>query len=512
MKAVRRLHFFGQVTARGSALLYGALLFGVLAIGLGVRLVDLKDPPLDFHASRQLRSAIIARSFYYQFDRQADPDLRQEAIQLGQLEMYEPPILEALVGLTDVAAGQENFWFGRVYNALFWCLGGAALFASARRFFSFWAALTGLAFFLYLPFSVIASRSFQPDPWMVMWILTAIYALLRWSERPESWKWTLLTGLAGAMALLVKIFAAFFLGPIFLVMILAALGWRGLFKRWQPWAMGLLVLLPSLAYYLFLNPQRSSDFFSFWVVSLSELILKTNFYADWLAMIKGLMGLTTFAAALLGVTLAAPRLRALLVGGWAGYTLYGLTFPYQYTTHEYYHLPLMALTALSLMPLLDLGWQRLRLQPLFWRIGALGVVAFASFYGIYVSRSSLVAASYEMEPASWRRVGEAIPAGKPFVALTADYGMRLNYYGWRQASDYWPSSADLNLFALSGNDPLEYDRRFAEMTAGKDYFLVTALSEFEAQPRLKEILTKSYPVSTNGSGFIVFDLTRRLQE
>ncbi|HJS29813.1 MAG TPA: hypothetical protein VJ768_09335, partial [Anaerolineales bacterium] len=33
-------------------------------VGLGVRLADLTDPPLDFHPTRQLRSAIIAREMY----------------------------------------------------------------------------------------------------------------------------------------------------------------------------------------------------------------------------------------------------------------------------------------------------------------------------------------------------------------------------------------------------------------------------------------------------------------
>ena len=38
------------------------ILFG---LGFAIRMVDLTDPPLDFHPTRQLRSAIIARSMYY---------------------------------------------------------------------------------------------------------------------------------------------------------------------------------------------------------------------------------------------------------------------------------------------------------------------------------------------------------------------------------------------------------------------------------------------------------------
>ena len=40
-----------------------ALLFG---LGLGIRLTDLTDLPLDFHPTRQLFSAIKARGIYYQ--------------------------------------------------------------------------------------------------------------------------------------------------------------------------------------------------------------------------------------------------------------------------------------------------------------------------------------------------------------------------------------------------------------------------------------------------------------
>jgi 4-amino-4-deoxy-L-arabinose transferase-like glycosyltransferase len=511
MKTSRQPVFISQV-ARMRPLLQFAILFLVLAAGFCIRIVDLKDPPLDFHAARQLRSAIISRSFYYQLDLQNDPVLRQKAVQLGQLEVYEPPMLEALVGFTDFLAGSEYFWFGRIYNALFWCLGGVAMFGTARRFLSFPAALTGLLFYLFLPFSVIASRSFQPDAWMVMWILVTIYALVRWSEQPTHWKWTILAGLAGAMALLVKLFSIFFVGPMMLGVFLYTLGLRGLFKHIQPWAAGFLVLAPSLAYYLVINPQRSSDFYSFWVVSLSGLILQTNFYADWLAMIKGLVGLVTVVAALLGVMAASSRLRIILAAAWVGYFLYGLTFPYQYVTHEYYHLPLIALTAFSMMPLLEVFFQQLGKQHVIWKAATGGILLFASFYGLYVARSTLIAASYELEPASWKRVGDAIPDGKSFIALTADYGMRLNYYGWKNADDYWPSSNDLELFELSGSNPIDYVRRFNEITDGKDYFLVTALSEFDAQPQLKEILTGNYPVAVDGSGFIVYDLTRRLKE
>ena len=80
----------------------------LLAFGLGIRLVDLKDPPLDFHPTRQLRAAIIARGMYYEMSPAADPTLRAEAADsLTRMETYEPPIFERLVALTYLAAGGE---------------------------------------------------------------------------------------------------------------------------------------------------------------------------------------------------------------------------------------------------------------------------------------------------------------------------------------------------------------------------------------------------------------------
>ncbi len=264
---------------------------------------DLTDPPLDFHPARQLRSALITRAVFYQLDAHADPYVRQQATNLADLEVYEPPILEALVGFADHLVGQENFWMGRIFNALFWVIGGLALYALGRRYASFYAVLLALAFYFFLPFSVIASRSFQPDPWMVMWILWFAYALCRWAEQP-GWKWALISGALGGVAVLVKLVAIYFVGGMLGAALLAYWGLR-LVRQRQAWAMLALVLAPALIYYGLFNAQRSAGFFSFWTVSLSRLVLTSNFYADWLSMANSLVGLTNFMAALLGVALAA---------------------------------------------------------------------------------------------------------------------------------------------------------------------------------------------------------------
>ncbi|MGD0005511.1 MAG: glycosyltransferase family 39 protein, partial [Anaerolineaceae bacterium] len=217
------------------------LLVVVFAMGLGIRLYDLKDLPLDFYAVRQLRSALIARSVYYQINPKMDLAQRQEALDTSNLEIYEPPILEEIVGLTYEVIGSEQLWISRIYTSVCWLIGGLALFGLGRRFFSFDTLLVGLGFYFYLPFSVIASRSFQPDPWMVMWILVFAYTLNRWRETP-TWKWALITGLVGGMAVLVKVFAGFFVVCTLAAVMLVTLGFRRTFRSLQAWVMAGVVL------------------------------------------------------------------------------------------------------------------------------------------------------------------------------------------------------------------------------------------------------------------------------
>jgi len=110
------------------------LLVIIFLLGVAIRLYDLKDPPLDFHGVRQLRSAVLARSVYYQIAPGISPELRQQAKDLAALEVYEPPIFENLVGFTYFIIGSEQLWVSRIFCALFWLSGGIALFLILSRY------------------------------------------------------------------------------------------------------------------------------------------------------------------------------------------------------------------------------------------------------------------------------------------------------------------------------------------------------------------------------------------
>ncbi len=484
------------------------LLILLLVSGFAVRIYDLTDPPLDFHASRQLRSAIIARSFYLSASpEKLEPAIVQQAAELADLEMYEPPIMEWIMGWIDVLLGHEAFWVGRIFSAFFWTLGGFFIYLLGRKIASGPPVFCALLLYFFLPFSVTASRSIQPDPWMCAWVIITAFLLYRWMENP-TWLRLFPAILAGGFTILIKVFAAFFVGFMLLGCMIACFNrknWRKILI--QGVGAGFLMLVPSLVYYLLLNPSRSGDFFSFWVISLSGLILTSKFYSSWIAMIKGLMGLILPLLAIWGAFLSEKKMRGLLIGWWTGYLLYGLTVPYQTTTHEYYSLILVPLVSVSLISLIDILMKHTGKLGIFRRICIAGMILLAAGYGAFVSCASLRAADYSLEPASWRKVAAAIPEGASFIALTSDYGLRLIYYGWRNPDASWPDSKDSALFKLAGRENNDFAAYFEAQTEGKDFFLVTVANELEAQPELKEKL-ESFPIYQAGNGFTIYDIRK----
>ena len=70
-------------------------------LGLAVRLYDITDPPLDFHPTRQLHSALIARGMYYQNLDDIPDWQRERAVDQWKAEgLIEPQIMEHLTAFT----------------------------------------------------------------------------------------------------------------------------------------------------------------------------------------------------------------------------------------------------------------------------------------------------------------------------------------------------------------------------------------------------------------------------
>jgi hypothetical protein len=480
-------------------------LAALMLLGFGLRLIDATDAPLDFHPTRQLRGAIVARSIFYQLRPAEDAYLQQQAVLMrNAVAELEPPILESIVAFGYLLAGGEQIAVARVVTSLFWVLAAIPLYDLARRMAGRGAALLAVAYYLFLPFAVQASRSFQPDPFMVAWLVLALYGAYRWSERQE-WKWAWLAGAAAGFAVLIKVVAAYLVMGFMVAVVLATLGLRAALRSKQVWAMAAVSVLPAFAYYLLNIGDSSGNYFQNWVVALLPLAFVPSFYVFWINMLSDLLGAGSLVAAALGVLLAEARARWLLIGAWLGYLIYGITLPHQTTTHSYYHIQLVPIVALSLAPIFQLVVRRVWRQAPAWRALAAAAVAATLLFAAWSVRSTLLGVDYRQEPAFWERIGGVIPRDGDTIALVQSYGHLLNYYGGRRV-ELWPIAAELKLAGLRGNTPADFEAFFAERTAGMRYFLVTAFNQLDLQPELKEYLDAHFHIYIQGDGYLIYAL------
>ena len=493
--------FFMTRTARALVLV---VLFGV---SLAIRLYDLTDLPLDFHPTRQLVSIIKARGLYYA---EREPDgiptwqLERGITQANRKADIEPIVFEKLVAFTYRFTG-EKIWMARIYASLFWLVGGLFLFGLARELVSFDGALAATAYYLLFPYAILGSRSFQPDPLMVMLVLAFWWMFQRWAGSP-SWTKALLAGLFGGAAIFIKFSAAFFVIGAALGLGLSRFTLRDLLRNLQVWAMAVLGILPAAAYMVygifiagFLGGQFGGRF-------IPSLLLNPLNYLAWQSKAGHAAGAIFIALGLLGLVFTKEkRLRTFLTGLWVAYLLYGLFFDYHVATHDYYHLPLLPIVAVSLAPLGEWLFARITeaASSRWMRSAVVVILLYGLFAVVWQVRDEMKAVDYRPQAAMWAEIGEKVNYKKNVVGLTQDYGSRLQYWGLTTAENWYTSGDEYYLEVRGGKR--SFEKTFDEVMKRKDYFLVTDFEELRLQPELKARLSM-YQIFAEGDGYIIYNL------
>ncbi len=482
-----------------------ALLVVLFVAALGIRLYDLTDLPNDFYMTRQYHSLLIARGMYYSHLTTVPAWQRTMAVAQWKGEgLIEPPIMEGVVALTYDLTGVRT-WMGRLYASLFWLIGGIAIWLLAKEMSMRMGGLIAVAYFLFVPFAVTVSRAFLPDPLMVVMVAWSLWALYRW-EKYRTWKLAILAGVLTGLAIFVKSVAVFPLLGAAAGLVISRLSWKRIFADKQTWAVAGITVVPSLIYYIYgtiyanLGSQFSLRFFpSYWT--------DPSFYGRWLFMAAGFSGFAAMFAALVGILLyPTNRQRFIAIGLWVGYIAYGFTFPYNFITHDYYHLPIILVVAFGLIPVADFlvrlvvekkGW--------IWQAAFAAILLFGVAMQMWVSRNSMAAVNYRADVAYYQDLGNLIGHDKKIVEVSGDYGYRLAYWGWVEGS-YWPSTMDTDLRTMAGQTAPVFIAEFTQLTSGMDEFVITSLGELDKQPQLRDYLAAHYPVLAKGDGYLIYNL------
>jgi hypothetical protein len=485
------------------------LLFG---LGFAIRLYDLTDLPLDFHPTRQLFSAIKARGMYYQNLPDAPEWKKNLAVQMWKTKVtIEPEILPRLAAFFYQFTGEE-LWVPRLLSSVFWLIGGIFVYLLGSGLVSTDGAIFSLAVYLFAPYGIFASRSFQPDPMMVMAILAFWWLVWKWADQP-SWRWAILAGLLGGFAIFIKLVAAFFVVGGALGALAGRMHVRKMIQEAQLWVMAALGLMPGIiwafyGYYIagFLKNEFTGNF-------IPVLLVSPAFYLQWQTNVAIVAGSLSVTLGLLGFFLVIkPSSRLMMASIWISYLVFGLYFNYHISTHDYYSLPLIPIVAISLAPVGAWFFGRLaRASTKSWMRTAVYLFLLYGICGwLWTVRNEMKSVDYRPQEAYWAKISSILGQQASVIALTDDYGSALEYWGW-QNSALWPPSGQLYYQDVRGGT-YDVDKLFKERVSKKAYFLVSDMHDFERQTYLKQRLYSTYPIFSEGEGFVIFDLVNPLED
>jgi hypothetical protein len=488
------------------------LIIALLSIvALGIRFYHIDDPPLSFHATRQYRSLLIARGLYFE----SLPSLPEWKKQVANISMQrqgilEPPIMEFIASTAYRAIGAEVSWIPRVLSSLFWVLGGWFLYFIATRVVVAGAALFSTAFYLFLPFAVVASRSFQPDSLMIMLLLASILATLRYYEHPLRSRLAIAVMLS-ASTVIVKPMSLFVIVAAFLSLAIWRYGLQASITNINVVVYLIGMLLPTIMIYLYGIVTSKFLFDEASTTLLPNLFLTLFFWRGLLTNIDLVVGFAFFIAALLGTLMVRVGLpRALIIGLWVGYIAFNLTFNYNVATHDYYQLQLIPIVALSMAPIVALLMNHLSPMLMPSKIVLWGILFLALSLSIVVARSRLIGPDAEHTVKIAQEIGARVNHSTRTIYLSSDYGVPLEYYGELSGSP-WPVAADLEWDELAGVQAPSAEERFNNrfLKDAPEYFIVTNLQEFEAQPDLEHLLSANFPVLLQTDDYLIYDLRKK---
>ena len=491
--------------------LRAAVLAALFTAAFAVRMSHITDPPLDFHPTRQFHSIFLAQRLYRQFCPASAAHKPEFTAAQKPEGMIEPPVMELIAVAGYRCAGGERLWIPRAVSSVLWLIGGVFLYPLSKRISSPDAAIASVALYLFLPFGIAASRSFQPDPLMVMLLVASLWAVMKYHDAPSQAQWVLAAAISGA-ALFAKPVALFPIAGAYAGLELSRRGVRRGAMLLPVTSFTVVILAPSILYYAWgkwtglIPPGTEAGRF------LPHIVFQRSFWERWRSLVILVFGSALLLVALAGLAAGLRRggpARGLLAGAWLGYLLYCTTFSYHTSTHDYYHLPLIPIVALSLAPLADLLIRAACRAGLlrFIAVAGTAALAFGVFHGIRVGRHLYIRPGSERVIRIAREIGKAVTHSQKTIFLAEAYGQPLIYYGEFDGR-WWPATGDLWADSLRGVPPTDIRERLQRMESDSpaDYFIVTWMDNFDAQPDLTRFLTKNFPLLVKTDEYLIFDL------
>lgn len=422
----------------------------------------------------------------------------------SQEPRIEPPIMERLAAWGYKIVGDADLRVPRAISIVFWFIGGVGLFRLCQHFLGITGSLVSFGFFLLFPYTIFASRSFQPDPLMVALMIWSLYALIRWDSHP-TFGWAILTGVFAGTAILVKQVCVFPLVSAFAFYLFSSSNWKQKIKRVDFWLIVILSIAPVLIYNYwgyfvkgFLVQQYQGRF------SMSDWF-SPAFYVRWIREMDKVFGIAIVVAGLLGcLACKNRRARLLWIGFFFGYILYGLALPHHIGTHDYYQLPLFPMIAFGIGRLIELVFEDAERLEEGRKLTLTGIVVCLILLGGWWSADSVISLNrkdYRAWPERWQTLAAELdpyPGQINTIGIMDDYGAAMIYWGLRT-----PMIWEQNIENLP---EAEADTIIRRAMTNREYLIVTDLDSFYSQPRLQNWLVRNTKLYAEEPDYLIYDL------
>jgi len=336
------------------SLIYHRHLFLILLLALVVRLFQIDNSVLDWHAFRQADTASVTREYIkngIDLLRPRYHDLSNIQSGKDNLEgwrMVEFPIENAAVALTAKLVPIDLVLLSRLFSIGFSLIAIAALYGLVNSISGKRLALWSAFFMSVLPYSIYYSRVVLPEPAMLATSIISLYFFDRWLKK-QNYQNYLFSLLALSLSLLLKPYVIF-TTPIYL-----ALAWTRLKTK--------MFLLPQL--YLFpILAVMPLYFWRNWILNFesgipaSDWLLNGNLirfrpawfrWLFWERIGKLILGIGGILISALALTKPIRKNEWFIYGGWwLGMFTYLSVFATGNVQHDYYQVLLIPILAITL--------------------------------------------------------------------------------------------------------------------------------------------------------------------
>lgn len=490
------------------------LLLLICMIAAWQRLRHWQEWPPHFHVMRQYIAALRTRDYWLALRSPASLNDREKAYlaHVPREPGMEPPLTEFATLAAYVAMGRENAAYSVWITTAFWLAAGLMVYAASGQLTTNpWSRLVAAAFFLTIPAGVLLSRTFQPEPLMLLGFVVALWWLLR-MRFPVTWTNALLFGVGGGLLLLPKPgYMYFMLAGAVVGVGLREMTIKQLLLNGKFYLVLLLLALPSALWIKLLLPGVSN------IVFIPAVFANPNLYLRSLRFIDYMVGLPAFAVAVIGsLIFAKGRDRGVYSGLLIGYLAFVAATNYRSMTHVYYHAQAIVLVSFALIPVVDKAceWAKrgLAAENAENVIMGVAIAGLAVWMSVAMWQYSTPIRRYApVTDTDYDEIRRVVGPEATVVAMTDDYGLALRYHSALLAQ-HWARPADLKLGALVGEAAASNAQRLqTHIDDGATYFVITSQGRFNDEyPFVQELLKKYEAAAAKEGSYVIFNLQKSL--